>query len=81
MAVEFLTKTERKKCKNMQTILHGGCYLFFEEYLQEKKNIGLYPESTVPRNRPISFEESHEEVRLLRTWKNFEKQLLNSTIV
>ena len=28
-----------------------------------------------------SFEESHEEVRLLRTRKNFEKQLLNSTIV
>ena len=32
------TKTERKKCKKMQTILHGGCYLLFEGYLQEKKN-------------------------------------------
>ena len=35
---------------------------------------------TVPKNSQ-SFEESHEEVRLLRTWKIFEKQLLNSTIV
>ena len=80
MAVQFLTKTERKKCKKMQTILHGGCYLLFEGYLQEKKYRFL---SWVRPCRRIgqSFEESHEEVRLLRTWKIFEKQLLNSTIV
>ena len=80
MAVEFLTETERKKCKKMQTILHSGCYLLFEGYLQEKKYRFL---SSVRPCRRIgqSFEESHEEVRLLRTWKMFEKQLLNSTIV
>ena len=78
--VEFLTKTERKKCKNMQTILHGGCYLLFQEYLQRKKT-SVYILSRPFRGIGQSFEESHEEVRLLRTWKNFEKQLLNSTIV
>ena len=74
------TKTERKKCKKMQTILHGGCYLLFEGYLQEKKYRFL---SWVRPCRRIglSFEESHGEVRLLRTRKIFEKQLLNSTIV
>ena len=32
---EILTQTERKLCKNMQNILLDGCYLRFEEYLQE----------------------------------------------
>ena len=32
---EFLTTTERKKCKNMQNILLDGCCLLFEEYLQD----------------------------------------------
>ena len=75
MAVEFLTKTERKKCKKTQTILHGGCYLLFEEYLQEKKYRFL---SWVRPCRRIglSFEESHGEVRLLRTRKIFEKTII-----
>ena len=43
--------------RNMQfNILFDGCYLPFEEYLQEK-NIFLYPE-TVPRNRPKFFRNS-----------------------
>ena len=33
---EFLTETERKKCKNTQKTLLDGCYVLFEEYLQEK---------------------------------------------
>ena len=32
---EFLTKTERKKFKITQNILLIGCFLCFEEYLQE----------------------------------------------
>ena len=64
----------------MQTILHGGCYLLFQEYLQRKKT-SVYILSRPFRGIGQSFEESHEEVRLLRTWKHFEKQLLNSTIV
>ena len=32
---EILTKSERKLCKNSQNILLDGCYLRFEEYLQE----------------------------------------------
>ena len=35
---EFLTKIEGKKCNNTQDIVIDGCYLPFEEYLQEKKN-------------------------------------------
>ena len=35
---EFLTKIERKKCNNTQNMVIDGCYLLFEEYLQEKKN-------------------------------------------
>ena len=31
----FLIKTERKICKNTQNILLNGCYLLFENYLQE----------------------------------------------
>ena len=27
---EFLTKTERKKCKNKHNTLRDGCYLLFE---------------------------------------------------
>ena len=34
---EFFTTTERKKCKNMQNILLDGCFLLFEEYLQDKR--------------------------------------------
>ena len=60
---EFLTKIERNKCNNTQNIVIDGCYLLFEEYLQEKKTIYLYPES-VPRNA--------EEVSLLRTLRYFE---------
>ena len=32
---EFLIKTERKIYKKTQNILLNGCYLLFEEYLQE----------------------------------------------
>ena len=39
---KFLTKTEWKKCKNMQNILLDGCYLFFEEYLREK-HLFIFP--------------------------------------
>jgi len=40
---KFLTKTESEKCNNTQNILLDGCYLLFEEYLEEK-NVCLYPE-------------------------------------
>ena len=45
---EFLTKTERKKSLNTQNILLNACYLLYEEYLHEKKNLYLYLE-TVPK--------------------------------
>ena len=46
-----------------------------------EKKTSVYILSRPFRGIGQSFEESHKEVRLLRTWKNFEKQLLNSTIV
>ena len=35
---EFLINTERRESKIRQIILLDGCYLLFEEYVQEKKN-------------------------------------------
>ena len=36
---EFLTQTKLKRCKHAQNILLDGCYLLFEEYLQEKTSV------------------------------------------
>ena len=46
---QFLTKTQRKKCKNSKKILLGECYLLFEEQLQEKNCLSA---ETEPRNKP-----------------------------
>ena len=35
----FLTKTDRKKCKNTHNILLDGCYLLFEQYLLENTSV------------------------------------------
>ena len=75
MAVEFLTKTERKKCKKMQTILHGGCYLLFEGYLQEKKISVFILSPTVPKNRPKFWRKSRGST-LVKNLENFWKTII-----
>ena len=36
---EFLINTERRESKIRQIILLDGCYLLFEEYVQEKQTV------------------------------------------
>ena len=47
----WISKTERKKCKNTQNILLDGYYLLLD-YLVSAKKIGSYSETVQPRNRP-----------------------------
>ena len=47
----WISKTERKKCKDTQNLLLDGYYLLLDYLVPAKKKIGSYPE-TVPRNRP-----------------------------
>ena len=49
---KFLTKTERKKCKNMLKIWLNRCHLIFEEHLQEK-NICFNPDTLVTNRANI----------------------------
>ena len=63
---EFLIKTERKICKNMQNILLDGCYLLFEQYLQENTSFYiLKPHREI--NQSFSKEVYEEVSFLLRT--------------
>ena len=58
-------------------------YNVLEEYLQEKNNICLYPE-TVQRKQSKFRKKIHMGVSLLRSWECSEsigKQLLNSALV
>ena len=64
---EFLTKIERNKCNNTQNIVIDGCYLLFEEYLQEKKRC-IYILNRC-REIGLSFQKSLRGGKLV---KNFE---------
>ena len=74
---EFLTKTQRNECKNMQNRSFDGCYLRFEEYVKEKTFVYIL------RPKP-KFRKVYKKISLLRTLKWFEliiKQLLNSAFL
>ena len=63
---KFLTKTEWKKCKNMQNILLDGCYLFFEEYLQEK-HLFIFPNHSEKQAKVLK--KVYEEVSLYKYFR------------
>ena len=77
----FLTKIERKKCKNSQyqNLLLNGCYLLFEEYEEEKnkKKTSVY---ILKPYREIgqSLEESLRGGKLI---KNLEIFWMNNKII
>ena len=74
---EFLTKIERKKCNNTQNIVIDGCYLLFEEYLQEKKG-SIYILNPC-REIGLSFEKSLRGVKLVKNFEIF--WMSNITII
>ena len=74
---EFLTKIERKKCNNTQNIVIDGCYLLFEEYLQEKKG-SIYILNPC-REIGLSFEKSLRGGKLVKNFEIF--WMSNKTII
>ena len=74
---EFLTKIERKKCNNTQNIVIDGCYLLFEEYLQEKKG-SIYILNPC-REIGLSFEKSLRGGKLVKNFEIF--WMSNITII